>query len=493
MAPRVQAACAQSSFLRHVLLFSFANLGSLVCNGALTFLLPRWLSMESYGEYRLFVLYGGFAGLLHFGLLDGALLRWAARPRRRLRAEVRPTLIFLLVQQAAVLLPAGAWVVIRFRHQSWFLVALAVLLYAVVWNVAVLGQFALQADKSFALLSAATLIQPALLLAVVVVLNHAKQLAFEALIGTYLGSTLVAGVGVWIFLLAKWRGKQHPPRMRGMGYFWQLGTCNVAAGWNILAAALLTSIALSLDRVVVSLSFPVRSFAIYSLAASALAVANTVVLSVTQVVFPYLSDASGVQRRQRAYGWGESCVFALWALSLAGYFPLRVLIEAWLPAYILSLPILRLLLLTTGMTGAIYILHNNYFRSSGRRGSLLLGASTGLLAAALFLAVARHTGKLENISWGMLGGVALWWTVDEWLLREVTGRTQRQIGKTLLFSGACGGCFLLCASARSSLAGLVGYAIAAVWLTTVAYGQSLRSLPPIKLGGFTFGATIAQV
>ncbi|MGB8833996.1 MAG: oligosaccharide flippase family protein, partial [Candidatus Sulfotelmatobacter sp.] len=357
----------------------------------------------------------------------------------------------------------------------------------------VLGQFALQADKSFALLSAATLIQPALLLAVVVVLNHAKQLAFEALIGTYLGSTLVAGVGVWIFLLAKWRGKQHPPRMRGMGYFWQLGTCNVAAGWNILAAALLTSIALSLDRVVVSLSFPVRSFAIYSLAASALAVANTVVLSVTQVVFPYLSDASGVQRRQRAYGWGESCVFALWALSLAGYFPLRVLIEAWLPAYILSLPILRLLLLTTGMTGAIYILHNNYFRSSGRRGSLLLGASTGLLAAALFLAVARHTGKLENISWGMLGGVALWWTVDEWLLREVTGRTQRQIGKTLLFSGACGGCFLLCASARSSLAGLVGYAIAAVWLTTVAYGQSLRSLPPIKLGGFTFGATIAQV
>jgi hypothetical protein len=40
---------------------------------------------------------------------------------------------------------------------------------------------------------------------------------------------------------------------------------------------------------------------------------------------------------------------------------------------------------------------------------------------------------------------------------------------------------------------LVGYAIAAVWLTTVAYGQSLRSLPPIKLSGFTFGATIAQV
>jgi O-antigen/teichoic acid export membrane protein len=480
--PDIEAACGSSSFLRHLLLFSCANLGSLLCNGALPFLLPRWLSMESYGEYRLFVLYGGFAGALHFGLLDGALVRWAAHSRRRLRAELRPSLAFLLLQQGALLLPAIGLLVIWFRHQPWFLVGLAVLLYAVVWNAAVLGQFALQAEKSFVLLSAATFIQPALLLGAVVGLNHGKHLTLEALLATYLAAMLAAGIGVWTFLFGKHRGKKYPRKMRSAGYLWQLGCCNVATGWNILVAALLTNVALSLDRVVVSLSFAVRDFAIYSLAATALAAVNTIVLSVSQVVFPYLSDGLGTERRQRAYGWGEACALFLWAASLAGYFPLRMLVQFFLPAYVLSLPILRLLMLTTGMTAMIYILHSNYFRSSLRQGGLLVGASTGILAAALSLAVARHTGKLPNMSWAMLGAISLWWTVDELLLRDLTGRTLHQIGKSLLFSAACSGCFLVCASVSSTLIGLVSYGIAAALLTTLAYGETLRSLPRIDLG-----------
>jgi O-antigen/teichoic acid export membrane protein len=407
---------------------------------------------------------------------------------------MRPSLIFLLLQQGALLLPAIAFVMIWFRHQPWFLVALPVLLYAAVWNATVLGQYALQAEKSFVTLSAATLIQPALLLGVVVALDHGKHLTLQALIGAYVGATLVAGVGVWVFLLAKHRSKQQPRKMRRVRYLWRLGCRNVAAGWNILAATLLANLALSLDRVVISLSFAVRDFAIYSLAATTLAVVNTIILSVSQVFFPYLSEGLGGERRQRAYRLGESCVLALWAASLVGYFPLRMLIQAFLPAYVLSLPILRLLMLTTGMTGTIYILHSNYFRSSLRQASLLLGASAGFLAAALLLAVARHTGKIENMSWAMLGAVSLWWTVDELLLRDLTGRTLGQIGRTLLFSAGCGGCFLLCAFVSSGLIGLVAYAIGATLLTALAYGQTLRSLPRIDRSlWFPSGPRIAEV
>src|SRR5271155_2443713 len=85
--PAIPGRSCESSFASHLLVFSLANLVSLACNGVLTFLLPRWLSMETYGYYRLFILYGGFAGMLHFGLLDGALIRWAARSRRRVHVE----------------------------------------------------------------------------------------------------------------------------------------------------------------------------------------------------------------------------------------------------------------------------------------------------------------------------------------------------------------------------------------------------------------------
>lgn len=469
------AACRPSQrslFARHLLVFSFANLLSLVCNGVLTFLLPRWLSIESYGYYRLFVLYAGFTGVLHCGLLDGALIRWAARSRRRMRAETRHSLVFLLLQQASLLAPAMVALAVWFRHQPWFFLVMATLGYALVWNVAVLGQFALQADKSFGLLSAMTVIPPALLLGTVAGLKHWHALTLRALLGASCGVWLVAGIVLWVVLLAK-----YPKKNRSAEHIWQMGWYNIRAGWGVLLASVVTVLALSLDRVAVSLSFGIRDFAIYSLAATALAVVNTIILSVSRVVFPYLSDGLSLEQRLRAYAWGESCLLTLWAISLAGYFPLRALIRWCLPAYTLSLPILRLLMLATGLTAVIYILHANYFRSSLRQGRLLLGASAGLLAAALFLALARRSGSLANMAWAMVAAVALWWMVDELLLRELTHKPVLGIGKTLVFTLACGGAFLLCASLSSNWLGVLTYGGAAVLLTTLAYGETLHSLP----------------
>jgi O-antigen/teichoic acid export membrane protein len=471
-APATREKAGGFGFARHVVMFSAASLVALVCNGCLTFLVPRWLSMESYGSFRLFVLYGGFAGVLHFGLLDGALIRWAARPRRRLKAEVRRSLIFLLFQHAALLIPAMTILLIRFRHHPWFFLAEATLLYAWVWNAVILGQFALQAEKSFGLLSAVTVIHPVLLLAAVAAFNYFRYVSLGAVLGAYLAAWLAAGVVVWIALLGK-----HPGTVRAAGQVWHTGVHNIRMGAGVLLAGLVTNLALSLDRFAVSLSFSLRDFAIYSLGATALAVVNTIILSVSRVVFPYLSDGLDAGGRVRAYAQGEAALMAMWALSLAGYFPMQLLIERLLPAYQPSLPILRVLMLSTGMTAAIYILHANYFRSSLRLSALLFGAGVGLAAAALLLALARHSGKLANMSWAMVGAVALWWTADEVLLRRQLSRTPIDIARTLAFASACGGWFLLCAAFSASWLGALPYGALAVLLTVAAYGQTLRPLP----------------
>jgi O-antigen/teichoic acid export membrane protein len=462
----------ESSFARHLLVFSAANLVALACNGVLTFLLPRWLSMESYGYYRLFILYGSFTGMLHLGLLDGALIRWAAYSRRRLRAEMRRSLIFLLLQHGVLLTPAILVLVLWFRHQPWFTLAAAVALYALVWNAVVLGQFALQSEKSFGLLSVVTVLNPALLLGAVAALNYWRRLTLNALLGSYVGAWLVAGIALWIILLEKYPGQGISAE-----HIWHTGAHNIRAGWSVLLAGFLTNLALSLDRFAVSWSFSIRDFAIYSLAATALAIVNTIILSVSRVVFPYLSDGPGVALQIRAYGWGEATLMGLWALSLTGYFPLRVLIERLLPAYHPSLPILRLLMLATGLTAAIYILHANYFRSSLRLGAFLFGASVGLAAATLFLAIARRSHNLPNMSWAMLAAIALWWTVDESLLLRQVARTRFDIARTLAFSMICGGLFLLCAATSSSWVGGLIYGGSSILLTATAYGKTLRSLP----------------
>jgi hypothetical protein len=112
-----------------------------------------------------------------------------------------------------------------------------------------------------------------------------------------------------------------------------------------------------------------------------------------------------------------------------------------------------------------------------RLGALLFGACVGLAAATLFLALARHSRHLVNMSWAMLGAVALWWVVDEFLLRRSIVRTRLDIAKTLLFTSACGVSFLLCAALSRRWLGVLVYCGLAAGLIVAAYGKTLRRLP----------------
>jgi O-antigen/teichoic acid export membrane protein len=64
---------------------------------------------------------------------------------------------------------------------------------------------------------------------------------------------------------------------------------HIRLGWSILGANLVANVLLSLDRIVLSARFSIRDFAIYSFAANALGLVYTMILSISRVVFPYLS------------------------------------------------------------------------------------------------------------------------------------------------------------------------------------------------------------
>ena len=469
-------ACNRSSFVRHAVIHSLANLLALVCSGILTFLIPRRLSMEGYGYYRLFVLYGGFAGVLHFGLPDGALIRWAARPKQRIRGEMLSGLVFLVLQHLIFLVPALAILALLFRYHWWFLPAAALLLYALVWNAAALGQFALQADKSFGWLSAVIILNPALLLGFVVLLSHRRHLTLPALLGGCIGIWLAVGAAGWAVLLTKYHGK-----IRNVRHVWEVGAHNIRVGWSVLLAGLLTTVVLSLDRVAVSASFGIRDFAVYGFAANALAVVNTIILSVSRVVFPYLSDGLTQEFRSRAYWWGEACLVGLWAISLAGYFPLRWLIMRLLPDYLSSLPVLRLLMLTTGMTAVIYILHTNYFRNALRLRQLLLGCAGGLLAALVLLTLARRTGQLSMMALAMMGAIGVWWLLNELLLQPLTGGNARNLVRTILVYAGCGLWFVFCSSWPNQLVATLAYLAVASLAVFLAYRSVLRTVPVLRV------------
>jgi O-antigen/teichoic acid export membrane protein len=440
-----------AQFARHAIVHVVANLGTLVCTGALAFVLPRFLSVEDYGYYRLFLLYGGFAGVLHLGFLDGLLLRWAARPMPRLRNELSSSLLFLALEQTAVLAPVILAVALLLPG-IYLWITLAVSAYAVLWNWATLGQCALQGLKLFTHLSFFIILGPFLILVTAVALHVNHRLDLRSLILTCLAANLAAAACLWLFVR-----RRVPNNRRAMRNVLGKGFTYIGLGWSLVCANLLATVALTLDKLVLSRVSPIREFAIYSFAANALALTYNMILSLARVLFPYLSDGIPVAVRIRAYFTGERILLLTWAAGLATYFPIAWLIARWLPRYVESLPIIRILMLATGFTASIHVLHSSYFRVVRKQGRFLIGAVSGVASAALFLGIGARTGQLSHFAWAMVGSALTWWLANEFLLRDVLNHNSRRIVGTLALTTVCAVAYLFCTSLSNLTVGFFVY------------------------------------
>jgi O-antigen/teichoic acid export membrane protein len=415
--PNVNNAGVRQRFISDVSVFAGANLFYLLVTAVLTFLLPRFMSVEGYGYYRLFVLYAGFVGLLHFGYLDGILIRWASEPDKLPQTEFRGALLYLLISQAAVAV-VSIFLARFILDDSIRGLALAICLYAFVCNLTTFGQYALQALKRFRVLSLATIAQPLLLLIFAFGLLASERFSWMAMVGAFVLANFLPGAAILVALGREFTHEGARPRLAP-----EIVT-NLHEGFFVLVANLLTGVAFAIDRIFIGSRLSIEDFALYSLAANAMAIVLTMIQALARVVFPYLADGVSQQQRKQAFSFGHEIIFFVWSTSLLSYFVLEPLIRMLLPGYAGSIPILRWLMLPSGMTAIILVLHSNFFRIHRLQSRLLAGVMIGLtvLIGAIIFATMAGLG-MEGIAQAMCLGIAGWWLADELLLRGVTAFT----------------------------------------------------------------------
>ena len=458
-------------FAKDVLVFGWANVFSLVLNGTLAFLLPRYLAIEDFGYYRLFILYTSLAGSVHLGFLEGILVRWAEKPDERVGPEIKSALAFLLVQHCAILLPACVALVLWTRTPHYVWLGLGIAVFFVVFNGSMIGQIGLQTRKQFGQLSFFTVVTSALLFVFVVACKLLGRLSSSTAIASYVAANLVAALFIWRVAL-----KPGAAPVRPFQDAKRLGLDNIHLGWKILLANLLLTVIPNLDRFFVSGAFSIQDFAIYAFAGNALAVVYTVSISVSRVVYPYLSEGTSAAARSRAYNLGQRAIVSLWALSLTLYFPIAYLVHWILPRYLDSLPIVRLLMINFAFVCMIYVLHANYFRVNLALNRFLTGSVVGVVAAALLLALARHAANLQWIAAAMTGAIMIWWTANEVLLAPRVGGSWADRSRILVLWLLNSVVFLLASSIRSLWLGGLVYTLACIILLAGGLRKSIAPL-----------------
>ena len=467
------------SFLRNVFFFSASNLFYLLVMSAMTFVVPKWLTIDDFAMYRFFLLFGGFAGALHLGSLDGALMAWVHNPAQDLRRGWMPLVEFMVLLHLAAM-SLGVLAVLVFTHgatrETWLLI-IALLPVA---NGLALGQYALQAVRRFSTLSMLTAFTPVCTLAVVIVLHLMHRATGPTVIVAYLVSNGLSAVFGILSLQQNilWSPVSLTSALR-------IGTDYLLIGWSVLIFNLFANFISSADRFFIVAKFSTRDFAIYSFAGAVFYSVYLVMLSVSKVVFPYLTDASN-PGRNIPYTRVREGLIILWALSLSLYFPITYAIDRELPRYAASMPIVRLLLLATASIMLIQILHANYFRLIRRQRSMTAAACAGAGATLVCLLAVQHLHSLSAMAWATVAGCTIWCLLGEVLLLRFMSITAVSLARTIAGLAVFMAIFLFASGRQHTL--LTGFILQLTLTIAATLGillptlRSFRRVVMVRLG-----------
>jgi O-antigen/teichoic acid export membrane protein len=269
---------------------------------------------------------------------------------------------------------------------------------------------------------------------------------------------------MWPRRLASWRETLASARV------------NIDAGWSVLLANLGMLLLISLDRIWVGATFPIRDFAIYGFAAQTLSLLYLPMNAVSKVLFPYLAEGVSDDVRSRSFATGEFILLLAWAAGMAVFFPVRWVVGQWLPKYEASMPILLIMLFGTAFFAPVTILHSSYLKVAGRQRQFLAGCVCGLAITTALLWYVTRFHRLEAAAGALVVGNAFWWAWNDVLVSEVIGHEGRRRVRLCLSFAACSVSIWFTAGAKHGILGLSLYVAFITLLFPLLWREELRQL-----------------
>ncbi|MBR3132334.1 oligosaccharide flippase family protein [Candidatus Saccharibacteria bacterium] len=382
-----------------------ANVINMVINLFTAFLLPKFLSVDTYASIKLFTLYVTYLGILHLGYADGMYLRFGGKSiyavdGKEAKVEFDTFKIFQIVM---CLLLAAVSVIIN--NQILLLCSLIVLPVGVSNYVRSLYG----AVGEFKRYSRYTNINTIMIFIInVILLFIIKTDCYLAYIIAY----IVAYFIYWIFIEHELRKILGKPK-RSLKFDKRYLEEDVRSGIFLMTGNFCNVIFTSIDRLFIKGLIGMAEFAYYSFAVSVENLLNIFVTPISTTMYNYFC-------REKRYK--KVMKIKHYTLLLAGavvslIFPAKFVIEHWIPKYNESISVLFFLIAAQYMAMIVKIVHVNLYKSRKQQkkyfkimfciilASVVLNAIMFLLFRNM-VAIAIAT-FITNIIWFIVGEIDL--------------------------------------------------------------------------------------
>ena len=341
------------------------QLVSLTVSFVIGFIVPKFIDEYQYAYWQTYILYVGYVGVLHFGLLDGIVLRYSQYDfdqldKERIRSQFKILLGSTSIMAFLTIL-VGLLVTDGILRTTVVFVAIGIITKNVMFYNSYSFQITNRIDK-YAILTIAQRVSYGL---IVVVLLFLRVNRFEYYCIAELSGDVVGIIISKFFNRGMYFGRSLP--LYDAFNEWKI---NVSSGVILMLANWSGMLLLGFAKMFVQWHWDDLTFGKVSFSFSLSNLFLTFITAVSVVLFPQLKRTEQ-DKLPGIYKSIRNAISPLLFVAMLAYYPGCVILEIFLPKYSQSLIYLGLLLPIIIYTSKVSLLTNNYLKAYRKEKDML--------------------------------------------------------------------------------------------------------------------------
>ena len=307
--------------VRGIFVVFFANFINLFFSLATNFLLPKYLTIDSYAQIKTFQLYVSYVGLLHLGYVDGMYLKYGGKDlKSHADKNLYTNISTLRIFQFSLTFVLIIISLILNEHVLLFF-SLSVLPI----NMTGYFKFLYQATGEFSLYGKIMNLTTILTFVVNMTLLFILKTDYYVF---YVTGYVIIYFCVWILLEIKFKNKYKMEK--GKLFSFKELLKNIGDGIFLTTGNLASNFLTSMDRWFVKILMNTLEFALYSFAVSIESFLNLAIIPVTTTLYNYFCKEDDINKHRRMLEY--VVIFATLLPSAA--FPAKFVLEIFLEKYL---------------------------------------------------------------------------------------------------------------------------------------------------------------
>lgn len=362
-----------------------ANIINLIISIGNGFFLPKYLSVESYADYKIFILYISYVGILHLGYVDGVYIKYGGKAidaikTEELEFEKKVLALFQIIISVPIILFS-----LFLDDTNLLFAAISIL----PMNMLYFFKFVYQATGEFKKYRYITNLSTGL----VFILNLSFLFIFKIDNSFYY---IITQVFVYFFVWFSYENKHKSKAIGNRFTFKEMSQClkgNIHLGIIIMLGNFMGLWITSIDRWFVKILHSITEFAYYSFAVTMLKLINVVVTAFSITLYNFFCKKPDEEKIIEL----RKIVLVAGAFIIALIFPIDLIIQIYLEKYIYAIPIIRLLFLAQFILIGINAIYLNLYKASNLQKKYLIQMLVTTIIAFVSNFIMRYLWR-DNIA-----------------------------------------------------------------------------------------------